>query len=94
MEGENDKWMMFPKKRYASFFLNIIYSFGLLLAVIFIYNVINVIGNAIAGTELKIYLGVEPILFGLFYMGVDLLFILMKNTLIRIFADAKKKNGV
>lgn len=94
VEGENDKWMMFPKKRYASFFLNIIYSFGLLLAVIFIYNVINVIGNAIAGTELKIYLGVEPILFGLFYMGVDLLFILMKNTLIRIFADAKKKNGV
>ena len=94
VEGENDKWMMFPKKRYASFFLNIIYSFGLLLAVIFIYNVINVIGNAIAGTELKIYLGVEPILFGLFYMGVDLLFILMKNTVIRIFADAKKKNGV
>ena len=25
-EGENDRWMMFPKKRFITFFLNIFYS--------------------------------------------------------------------
>lgn len=93
-EGSNDKWMMFPKKKYSSFFLNMVYSFGLLLAVIWIYNVINLVANAVMGTELVIYLGVEPILFGIFYMAFDLLFILIKNTTIKIIADAKNKNGV
>ena len=94
-EGANDKWMMFPKKRYVNFFLNIIYAFGVLLTVIWIYNVINVAINAITGTPEPItYLGVEPILFGLFYMAVDLIFIFMKNTVRKIIADAKNKNGV
>ena len=94
-KGSNDKWMMFPKKRYVNFFLNIIYAFGVLLTVIWIYNVINVAINAITGTPEPItYLGVEPILFGLFYMAVDLIFIFMKNTVIKIIADAKNKNGV
>ena len=94
-EGANDKWMMFPKKRYVNFFLNIIYAFGVLLTVIWIYNVINVAINAIAGTPEPItYLGVEPILFGLFYMAVDLIFIFMKNIVRKIIADAKNKNGV
>ena len=93
-EGENDKWMMFPKKRYVSFVFNILYSFGLLIAVIFIYNAINIAANAIAGTESVIYVGVEPIFFGLLYMAVDMLFILMKNTAVKILADAKNKNGV
>ncbi len=93
-EGANDKWMMFPKKRYVNFFLNIFYAFGILLAVIWLYNIINVIANTIAGTELVIYLGVEPLLFGLFYMGIDLLFIAIKNGIVKIISDAKKKNGV
>ena len=93
-EGANDKWMMFPKKKYVNFFFNILYSFGLLLSVIWIYNAINIIANAIAGTELVIYFGVEPIFFGFIYMGMDLLFIFIKNTAVRILADAKNKNGV
>ena len=94
-KGSNDKWMMFPKKRYVNFFLNIIYAFGVLLTVIWIYNVINVVINAITGTPEPItYLGVEPILFGIFYMAVDLFLIFMKNTVKKIIADAKNKNGV
>lgn len=94
VEGANDKWMMFPKKRYVSFFLNILYSFGILLAVIWIYNVINATANAVAGTEMVVYFGVEPIFFGFLYMGVDLLFIAIKNAFVKILADAKNKNGV
>ena len=93
-EGTNDKWMMFPKKKYVNFFFNILYSFGLLLSVIWIYNVVNIVANAIAGTELVIYFGVEPIFFGFLYMGVDLLFIAIKNAFVKILADAKNKNGV
>ena len=33
-------------------------------------------------------LGVEPILFGTFYMGFDMLFIGMKHLLQRIYRDA------
>lgn len=94
VEGANDKWMMFPKKKYVNLFLNIIYAFGVLLSVIWLYNVINVVINAIAHTEAIIYLGVEPILFGLFYMAIDILFITVKNTTVKIVADAKEKNGV
>ena len=67
---------------------------GVLLAVIWIYNVINVIINAIAGTETVTYFGVEPIFFGFLYMCVDILFIKIKNTAASIMADAKNKNGV
>ena len=93
-EGANDKWMMFPKKKYVNFFLNMIYAFGVLLSVIWIYNVINVCINSVSGTENITYFGVEPIFFGFLYMCVDLLFIKIKNTAIKIIADAKNKSGV
>ena len=92
--GSNDKWMMFPKKKFWTFFTNIVYSFIVLLIVIWIYNLINLVGNSIiGGEEAKIILGVEPVLFGVFYVAVDMLFIGMKNLAIRIVSDAKEKNG-
>jgi Sec-independent protein secretion pathway component TatC len=93
-EGANDKWMMFPKKKYVNFFLNIIYAFGVLMVVIWLYNIINVTLNAIFGTEMTIYLGVEPLMFGMFYMGVDLAFVGIKRLVAGIISDAKNKNGV
>ena len=93
-DGANDKWMMFPKKRYVNLFLNMLYSFLVLIGVIWIYNVINVALNVIVGTEMVVYVGVEPILFGLLYVGVDLLLIAAKNVIVGIIEDAKRKNGV
>ena len=93
-EGANDKWMMFPKKKYVNFFLNIIYAFAVLMVVIWLYNIINVTLNAMLGTDMKVYLGVEPLMFGLFYMGVDLAFVGMKKLVVGIISDAKNKNGV
>ena len=71
-----------------------IYAFLVLLVVIGVYNVINVALNALLGTELVVYLGVEPIMFGLFYMAIDLALIGAKNLVARIISDAKSKNGV
>ena len=93
-EGANDKWMMFPKKKLANLFLNVIYAFVVLLIVVWFYNSINGVMNSIKGTEGLVYLGVEPIFFGLFYVIFDLCFIGMKNLGASIIRDAKKKNGV
>ena len=91
-EGQNDKWMMFPKKKYWTFVANILYAFPVLVGVIWFYNVYNIVLNMIKGTEGEMYLGVEPIVFGLSYMAIDMLFIIMKHTMIKIISDAKQKN--
>lgn len=78
--GSNNKWMMFPKRKFWTFFANIIYSFIVLACVIALYGVINQV----------VTMGVEPILFGLLYMGVDMLFVGMKNLTLKIISDAKR----
>ena len=90
--GENDRWMMFPKKGYASFPLNILYSFVVLLFVFMLYNVLNAALIRLTGAAANaVPLGVEPVLFGLFYLGVDLLFLALKHLLQRVIADAKRR---
>lgn len=84
----NDRWMMFPQKRYATFFLNILYALVLLLFVETIYSLLNLLILGIEGEGAQA-LGVEPIMFGVIYTCVDLLFISMKRLVRRIVADAK-----
>jgi len=91
--GENDKWLMFPKKGMASFFLNMVYAMVLILCVYFFYGIINNIAVMIIGNADTVPLGVEPVLFGIFCMGFDILFIGCKHLLKRIIADAKASAG-
>ena len=86
-EGANDKWMMVPKKQLSSLFLNILYAYVVLFFVYMFYNLLNSIIQRLGGSVLS----VEPLLFGLVYLGFDLLFISMKKLMIRIISDAKKK---
>ena len=86
-EGANDKWMMVPKKQLSSLFLNILYAYVVLFFVYMFYNLLNSIIQRLVGSVLS----VEPLLFGLVYLGFDLLFISMKKLMIRIISDAKKK---
>ncbi len=89
--GGNDRWMMFPKKGYYSFPLNILYAFLVLFCVFLTYSVLNraLIELTHAPAD-SIPLGVEPILFGLFYLGFDLLLIKMKHLALEIYRDARK----
>ena len=89
--GGNDRWMMFPKRSLAAFFLNILYAFLVLFLVYSLYNMINRLLVALTGAADSKPLGVEPILFGLFYLAADLLFLSMKRLFLRIVDDAKKK---
>ncbi len=87
--GENNKWLMFPKKGMVSFFLNMVYAIVLIICVYKLYGMINQIAISIIGNADKVPLGVEPVLFGVFCMGFDVLFVKCKNFLLQIIADAK-----
>lgn len=88
-EGAYDKWMMVTVRKFWSIFINVLYS-GLVLYCVFqTYYMLNVmLGVNANAKEAETMLGVEPILFGVLYMGFDLLLIKMKNTFIKIFRDA------
>ncbi len=92
-KGQNSRWMMFPQKKYWTFFANIFYAGLVYYIVMYIYQLINVLGNVMQGTEDSIILGVEPLFFGALYTAIDMCFVSMKNTFKKILEDAKQKNG-
>ena len=87
-EGANDNWMMFPSRSLVSFFANIFYCFLILYFVYSLYNMINAAIITVFGLTDQLPLGVGPILFGLFSMGFDQMFIAIKHLMIRIVDDA------
>lgn len=89
--GANDRWMMFPKKGFASLPLNILYAFVLLACVVGTYNAVNALWLSLSGQKDTIPIGVGPILFGLFATLWDLVFLGMKRMLKRIVSDASKQ---
>lgn len=90
--GDADKWMMVTVRKFWSIFLNVIYSGVVLYCVFQTYYIINTLLGVNANvTGAEAMLGVEPILFGLFYMGFDMLLVTIKNTFINIFRDAGVK---
>ena len=92
--GENDHWIMFPKKGFITLPLNLFYA-GLLLFLVFhAYYAGNLLLIRLSGAaEDAVPLGVEPILFGLMYLGFDLLLLGMKRLFRSIVEDAKDKVG-
>lgn len=86
-----EKWLMFPKKGWWTLFCNIPYAFLLTGCVVWFYELLNLIILSVSGGTDTVPLGVEPILFGLFYLGFDLLFVSMRNLFKKIIADAKAK---
>ncbi len=92
-KGGYDWWMMLPQKTYWTFPLNILYAWMVLFLVFMTYNVINGLANILAGTEGNVILGVEPVLFGIFYTAFDMLLIEIKHLTESIFSDAIDKTN-
>lgn len=90
-DGANDRYMMFPKKSTLNLFLNVLYSFLIVGSVYSTYNLINSILITISGNPDTVPLGVEPILFGIFCLGFDMLFVTVKNVMKDILNQAKEK---
>ena len=89
-KGAYDRWMMFPKKSLAYLPLDILYATLLVLCTMMTYNGINLLAAGGAGKGSR-WLGVEPILFGVFTTAWDLLFLTMKRTAKRIAEDAQSE---
>ena len=90
-KGENARWMMVTRKSHSGLFLNILYGYVILFLVWTLYNVINLAIIAVTGPTDTVPLGVEPILFGVFCLGTDLLLIQMKRMIGRMIHDAAKR---
>lgn len=88
--GEHDEWMLLPKKGVATFFLNIVYAAVVIVCVYTLYNLINYLIISATGNTETLPLGVEPLLFGLFCVGFDMLFIGAKRLMLSIIHDAKE----
>lgn len=73
--------MMVTRKGTFGLFLNILYGYLVLFLVFLLYNGINIVASRLMGTAGTVVLGVEPILFGVFSLGFDLLLIQLKRTL-------------
>ncbi len=82
--GENDKWMMYPKKNYIFLFLNILHAMVIILCVFYLYEGINTVIVAITGNTETVPLGVEPILFGVFCTAIDCGLIAIKRLLLKL----------
>ena len=89
-KGDYDKWMMVTVRKFWSIFLNVLYA-GVVF--FFIYQTYVVVNTMIFVTPETApgMVGVEPIIFGLLFMGYDMLFIFIKNMVVKAFRDAEKK---
>lgn len=89
-----DKWMMVTVRKWWSMFLNILYAAVLLFFIVQTYEIINRLitgGVPVEGEGVPVPIAVEPLLFGLLYMGYDILFIVIKNNVVKAFRDANEK---
>lgn len=91
-KGENARWMMVTRKTYSGLFLNILYAYVVLFLVFTLYNVVNIAAIRLLGLPGdQVVLGVEPVLFGVFCLGFDLLLIKAKHMVAGMVRDATKK---
>lgn len=92
-KGEYDKWMMVTIRKWWSIFINIVYAGVLMFCIVQTYTLINTILVGPPESGAPAVVTVEPILFGLLYMGFDMLFIGLKHGFTGIIRDAVKKSA-
>ena len=91
---EYDAYIMFPFpfKAYWTFFANIAYYVVVLVCVNFTYLGINLLINNITGTVDNVNVGVEPLLFGLIALIIDMAFIGIKDLIVCLVRRNKNRN--
>lgn len=90
---EYNAYMMFPFpfRQFWTFFTNILYYVIVLACVNGCYLGLNELINLIKGTEQQLQVGVEPLLFALFTVAVDMAFIGIKNGVVHLVRKLKRK---
>lgn len=89
---EYDNFMMLHMRKFWTFFVNIIYAAPVLFCVVMSYQAINILVIAAQNLEeTAVPLGVEPLLFGLFYLLYDMAFIGVKDAIVYLVRKNKKE---
>lgn len=90
---EYNAYMMFPFpfKAFWTFFTNILYYIIVTICVNYCYFGLNEMINAIAGRTDYISVGVEPLLFGVFCVVIDMIFIGIKDFVVFLIKRRKKE---
>ena len=84
-DREYDKWILFPWRKWWVIFLDVAYNFALLFVIVKTYDFINIaIINAQGLDPKAVPLGVEPLLFGVFYLVYDCALVWLRNLVIFI----------
>ncbi len=91
LPGGSDRWIMVTRGGAAGFFLNVLYAVPLLATVVTLYSLINMGLAAMSTGTNPPFLGVEPLLFGIFTTAVDQFFVFCKQTLAGILRDARRR---
>ena len=91
LPGGSGRWMMVTRDGATGFFLNLLYAVPILFVVVTLYSLINMGLAAVSTGSEPLFLGVEPFLFGLFATATDQFFIFCKQTLGKIFREAKAR---
>ncbi len=90
-DGSNDRYLMFAKKRYMSFFFNILYAMILCALVLVAYAGVDQLVRLLTG-DAAFKLTGEPVSYGLLYMLCDTALVFVKNSVVKLFHGAKNKN--
>lgn len=80
----------FPFKAFWTFFTNIIYYVVVALGINFCYLGVNQLINLIKNTTNVYYIGVEPLLFGVFCLIADMAFIGIKDLIVFLVKKGRK----
>ena len=91
---EYNAYMMFPFpfKAFWTFFTNVIYYIIIIICVNYCYFGLNELINLISGTQNELKLGVEPLLFGVFAVIIDMIFIGIKDGIVILIKKRKNSN--
>ncbi|MDE7300667.1 MAG: hypothetical protein K2N47_00710 [Clostridia bacterium] len=96
-DHEYDNYMMFPFpfKKFWTFFTNVIYYVVVALTVMYMYRGLNFVVDAIKGTPdaMKIHVGVEPLLYGVFCFIADMAFIGIKDLIVYLVKRKKRRKA-
>ncbi|MDE7453518.1 MAG: hypothetical protein K2N22_03830 [Clostridia bacterium] len=94
---EYNAYMMFPFpfRAFWTFFTNVIYYILVIIVVKLCYDGLNELINLISGTQNELKVGVEPLLFGVFTVIIDMIFIGIKDGIVLLIRKRKnaKKEG-
>lgn len=90
-EYDNYTMFPFPTRQFWTFFANMIYYLIVMAAVVNLYSLINLAMNAMFGTQNVIHVGVEPILYGILCVIVDMAFIGIKDGVVALVRHIKNK---